>query len=135
MLNLGLPEILLIMILALVIIGPERLPEVIRYVGRMYGKLMRTSNELRRAFMLEAERSDIEKRAEAMRQRREEARARIAAEREKAAANDTPDPDVAAVGTLDNPFGAQPPHAPNDFHAPVSPKPAPEAAETSEAEQ
>lgn len=113
MLNLGLFEIMCIVVLALVVIGPERLPEMIRFLGRQYGKLMRTSNELRRAFMLEAERADIEKRAAAMRQRREEARKRIADQRARAEANDRPDPEVESVGTTGNPFGPTPP-APAD---------------------
>ena len=109
MLNLGIVEILMILALALVFIGPERLPEVLRFLGRQYGRLMRTSNELRRAFMLEAERSDIEKRAEAMRQRREEARQRIAEQRARAtAASGTDSPEVEPLGQSASPFGTQP---------------------------
>jgi sec-independent protein translocase protein TatB len=108
MLNLGLVEIMFIVALALVVIGPERLPEVLRFVGRQYGKLMRTSNELRRAFMLEAERGDVEKRAAAMRERREEARQRIAEQRARAEKNDNETPDVEAVGITGNPFGTAP---------------------------
>ena len=74
MLNLGLTEILVIFVVAIVVVGPERLPNVVRWLGRQYGKLMRASDELRRAFVLEADRADAEARAEVLRQRREEAR-------------------------------------------------------------
>lgn len=96
MLNLGLTEILVIFVVAIVVVGPERLPNVVRWLGRQYGKLMRASDELRRAFVLEADRADAEARAEVLRQRREEARARIEAARAEASGT-TPQPrDLAA---------------------------------------
>jgi Tat protein translocase TatB subunit len=80
-LNLGLSEILIVLVVALVIVGPDRLPTVVKWLGRQYGKLMRASDELRRAFTLEADKVEAEARAKILRQRREEARARIAAAR------------------------------------------------------
>ena len=84
MLNFGLFEIVIIMGLALVVVGPERLPEMVRFLGRQYGKLVRASDELKRAFMMEADRADAEKRAEALRERRAEARKRAEAARKRA---------------------------------------------------
>ena len=84
MLNLGLFEIVIICGLALVFVGPERLPGMVRFVGKQYGRLMRASDELRRAFLMEAEREDAEKRAEALRKRREEARQRAEEARQRA---------------------------------------------------
>ena len=60
MLNFGFFEIMIVVALALVVVGPERLPIVVRYLGRQYGKLLRASQDLRRAFVLEAERVDAE---------------------------------------------------------------------------
>jgi Tat protein translocase TatB subunit len=91
MLNLGLTEIIVILVVAIVVVGPERLPNVVRWLGRQYGKLMRASDELRRAFVMEADRVDAEARADELRQRREEARARILAAR-NAAGTDQPQP-------------------------------------------
>ena len=91
MLNLGLTEILVVFVVAIVVVGPERLPNVVRWLVRQYGKLMRASDELRRAFVLEADRADAEARAEVLRQRREEARARIEAARAEASGA-TPQP-------------------------------------------
>ena len=76
MLNLGFSEIVLIVILAIVLVGPDELPKVVRILGQQYGRVMRTSNELRRAFMMEVNREENEKRAEELRLRREEARKR-----------------------------------------------------------
>jgi sec-independent protein translocase protein TatA len=45
MLGIGLPELMLIMVLALLVLGPQRLPEVARLVGRAYAQLRRASEE------------------------------------------------------------------------------------------
>ena len=73
MLNLGLGEILIFSVLALVVVGPERLPTMVRFMGRQYGKLMRASRELRRAFYMEAERVESAERREKLKKKREEA--------------------------------------------------------------
>ncbi|MCK6525797.1 Sec-independent protein translocase protein TatB [Myxococcota bacterium] len=72
MLNIGLSEMLVIAILAIVFIGPDDLPEMMRFLGRQYAKLRRASDELRNAFQIEVDRSDAEKRADEIRKRREE---------------------------------------------------------------
>jgi len=110
MLNFGFGEIVLIMVLAIVVVGPDRLPEMLRFLGKQYGKVTRASNDLRRAFMLEADRADAEKRAAALRARREEARKRAMAAREEALA--------AAKARADA--------ANNDSEGAPSPSPAPE---------
>ena len=53
MLNIGLSEMLVIAILAIVFIGPDDLPEMMRFLGRQYAKLRRASDELRNAFQIE----------------------------------------------------------------------------------
>lgn len=45
MLGIGLPELVMILVLGLLILGPQRLPEVARMVGRAYGQLRRASEE------------------------------------------------------------------------------------------
>ena len=45
MFGIGLPELLLIMVLALLVLGPERLPEMARMLGRAYAQLRRASEE------------------------------------------------------------------------------------------
>jgi len=55
MANIGLGELFLIGVLLLVVVGPERLPGILRQVGRYYGMLRRTALEFQHAFFLEAE--------------------------------------------------------------------------------
>jgi sec-independent protein translocase protein TatA len=45
MLGIGLPELMLILVVALVVLGPQRLPEVARMLGRAYAQLRRASEE------------------------------------------------------------------------------------------
>ncbi len=51
--SLGFAEIAFIMVLALLIFGPKRLPEAGKLVGRAMGEFRRASNELRRTFNAE----------------------------------------------------------------------------------
>ena len=76
MLNLGFSEIVLIVILAIVVVGPDDIPKMMRVLGQQYGRIQKMSNELRRAFMMEVNREENERRAEELRVRREEARKR-----------------------------------------------------------
>lgn len=73
MLGLGIGEILLIAAVLLVVVGPEGLPQVFRTLGRIYGQLRRASDEMRRAFVLEADRQDAETRMEELAARRRRA--------------------------------------------------------------
>ena len=45
MFGIGLPELVLILAVALIVLGPQRLPEVARMLGRAYGQLRRASEE------------------------------------------------------------------------------------------
>ena len=45
MFGVGLPELFVILAVALVVLGPQRLPEVARMLGRAYGQLRRASEE------------------------------------------------------------------------------------------
>ena len=78
MLGIGLPELLMILVLGLLVLGPKRLPEVARMVGRAYGQLRRASEEFQNTI-----RQDIdafERREDANRNRavRDELRERFA---------------------------------------------------------
>ena len=48
MFGVGLPELIVIMVLGLLVLGPQRLPEVARMIGRLYGQLRRASEEFQR---------------------------------------------------------------------------------------
>jgi Tat protein translocase TatB subunit len=51
MFGIGPEELVLVLIVALLVLGPERLPRVARDVGRVVGELRRTSDEFREEFM------------------------------------------------------------------------------------
>jgi TatA/E family protein of Tat protein translocase len=59
--NLGMPEMLFIFVLALLIFGPKKLPEIGRQIGQALGEFRRASNEVR--WKLESEVRKIEQEA------------------------------------------------------------------------
>jgi len=104
MFGLGWNEILFILVAAVVIVGPDRLPEMLKFMGRQYGKLRRASDELRRAFMFEADKVDQEQRLEELRKRREAARKRADEIRRRALEAKGQQPDLSDI----DPAGAAP---------------------------
>ncbi len=50
MFGIGFPELLLILAIALIVIGPSKLPDVARALGRGYAEFRRATNELRETF-------------------------------------------------------------------------------------
>jgi TatA/E family protein of Tat protein translocase len=46
--SLGLPEIILIFVVALLLFGPRRMPQIGRSIGRALGEFRRASNEFKR---------------------------------------------------------------------------------------
>jgi sec-independent protein translocase protein TatB len=51
MFGIGTGELLLLLVIALIVLGPERMPKMARDLGRMVGDLRRTSDELREEFL------------------------------------------------------------------------------------
>lgn len=103
MLGLNFSEIMVIVFVLIIVVGPERLPPLLRTVGRYYGQIKRMSDEFRRALMLEVDREEAEQRAEQFRKRREEAK-RIADEAraaQKAVATTEPASLESAASALD----------------------------------
>jgi TatA/E family protein of Tat protein translocase len=45
--SIGMPELIIILVIALIIFGPRKLPELGRSLGRSLGEFKRASNELR----------------------------------------------------------------------------------------
>jgi Tat protein translocase TatB subunit len=51
MFGIGPEELVLLLIIALIVLGPERMPKMARDLGRVVGDLRRTSDELREEFL------------------------------------------------------------------------------------
>jgi Tat protein translocase TatB subunit len=51
MFGVGPEELMLVLIVALLVLGPERLPRMARDLGRIVGELRRTSDEFREEFL------------------------------------------------------------------------------------
>jgi TatA/E family protein of Tat protein translocase len=55
--NLGMPEIMMIMLLALLLFGPKKLPEIGKQVGKALGEFRRASNDLKRSIQDEMDKA------------------------------------------------------------------------------
>lgn len=51
MFGIGTGELLVLLVLALLVLGPDRMPKMARDIGRTVGDLRRTSDDLRREFL------------------------------------------------------------------------------------
>lgn len=87
--SLGFGEILLIGLVLLLAVGPEKLPQATRTLGQLYARVRREADNFRRTLVLEADRLDEEERLKELRRKRLEAQA----EKEKAAAEGAPPAD------------------------------------------
>jgi sec-independent protein translocase protein TatB len=59
MFGIGTWELLIILVLALVVLGPQKLPEIARQVGKTITKLRRTADEVRREIDLDGIRDEL----------------------------------------------------------------------------
>ena len=59
MFGIGLPELLLILALALIVLGPDKLPQLAKQMARYIGKLKRASEELKSQLDIESLEKDI----------------------------------------------------------------------------
>jgi sec-independent protein translocase protein TatB len=68
MFDIGFSELLVIGVVALIVIGPERLPKVARTVGHLYGRLQRYVSNVKNDISQEMELEDLRKVGEDFRQ-------------------------------------------------------------------
>lgn len=66
MLDIGLSELLIIMAVALIVLGPKKLPEVARSLGRGLAQFRRASEDLRRSILVDDEPLERDKSTEAL---------------------------------------------------------------------
>src|SRR5687768_17140192 len=78
--SLGFPELMIIMVIALIIFGPRKLPELGRSLGKSLGEFRKASNELKSTLEEEIRMEEVK-----------EHRAKIEAEQDSAIAGGNPD--------------------------------------------
>jgi len=61
--NLGMPEMIFILLLALVVVGPKRLPGLARQLGKFMAEFKRASNEFKNQLETEMMNIELEERA------------------------------------------------------------------------
>lgn len=109
MFGIGLPELLVIMIVALLVFGPSKLPELARSLGRGLAEFRRASLDLRQSVMDPGEDRPGEPGAKGGRTPAERAKALAAGapagEASKAAAAPAPDAAPAAPDSTENRIG------------------------------
>jgi Tat protein translocase TatB subunit len=54
MFGIGMPELILILIIALIVIGPKKLPDFARSLGRALGQFRRTADELKESLEIDS---------------------------------------------------------------------------------
>jgi sec-independent protein translocase protein TatA len=59
MFGFGMPEIVILLVLALIVFGPQKLPELCRSLGRGMAEFKRASNDFRRRIEDEARTAEI----------------------------------------------------------------------------
>jgi Tat protein translocase TatB subunit len=55
MLDIGISELLIILVVALIVLGPQKLPEIARKLGKGFAEFRRASEDLRRSILMEDE--------------------------------------------------------------------------------
>ncbi len=61
MFGIGMPEMLLIVAIALIVIGPKKLPDLAKSLGRAFGEFKRATSELKESIDLDDDFQDISK--------------------------------------------------------------------------
>ena len=61
MFGMGMPEILLILAVALIVIGPKKLPDLAKSLGRAMGEFKRATNEFKETMEIDSQLSEVRK--------------------------------------------------------------------------
>ena len=61
MFGIGMPEMLLILAVALIVIGPKKLPDLAKSLGRAFGEFKKATNDLKGSLEIDTDLSDVSK--------------------------------------------------------------------------
>ena len=61
MFGIGMPEMIVIMAVALIVIGPKKLPDLAKSLGRALGEFKKATNELKASIAIEEDLDDVKK--------------------------------------------------------------------------
>ena len=61
MLGIGMPEMILIAVIALIVIGPDKLPGLAKTLGRIFGELKKATNEFKETMEVESKLTEVKK--------------------------------------------------------------------------
>lgn len=59
MFGIGMPELLLILAVALIVIGPKKLPDLARSLGKALGEFKKATTELKESIQIDSELKDV----------------------------------------------------------------------------
>ncbi len=61
MLGIGMPELIVIAVIALIVIGPDKLPGLAKTLGRIFGELKKATNEFKETMEVESNLTEVKK--------------------------------------------------------------------------
>ena len=61
MFGIGMPEMLLIIAIALIVIGPKKLPDLAKSLGRAMREFKKATNEFKETMQIDSELADVKK--------------------------------------------------------------------------
>lgn len=124
MFDIGFSELLVIAVVALIVIGPQRLPKVARTLGHLFGRMQRYVNDVKADIAREMELDELKKIQSSMEDTARTMHDSVTREVSEAESefNKLAQSAQPKIDPYDNPFADPPPSAPETAAAPASPQ-------------